>query len=99
MMITPGASPQAGRFQLVWAKRLGRLQILRLIRKIYTGEHLQHPQVYVRHARHVKLSSDPPAYVEAEGELIGQTPIDVKVYPAALRFAARKIKRKPYLDG
>lgn len=92
MMITPGASPQAGRFQLVWAECLGRLEVLRLLREIYAGEHLDHPKVFTRYACHLKLTADPAAYVEAEGELIGRTPIEMKLYPAAFHFAAKNAK-------
>jgi hypothetical protein len=35
------------------------------------------------------LTTDPQAYVQAEGELIGRTPIEVRLYPRTLSFAAR----------
>ena len=89
MMITPGASPRAGRFQLVWGQYTGRLEVLRLLQKIYTGQHLDHPRVHVLFGRHLNLTAHPQAYVQAEGELIGQTPVEVKLYPRTLRFAAR----------
>ena len=89
MMITPGASPQAGRFQLVWGQYPGRLEVLRLLQKIYTGQHIYHPQVHTRYGHHLKLTADPQAYVQAEGELIGRTPIEVRLYPRTLHFAVR----------
>jgi len=93
MMITPGASPQAGRFQLVWGQYTGRLKVLRLLQKIYTGQHIYHPQVHTRYGHHLKLTTDPQAYVQAEGELIGRTPIEVRLYPMRLSFAARNTNR------
>jgi YegS/Rv2252/BmrU family lipid kinase len=88
MMITPWASPQAGRFQLVWGRNLGRLKLLRLLQKIYRGQHLYHRQVHSHFGHHLKLSGHPQAHVQAEGELIGRTPINVQVAPAKLCFAA-----------
>jgi len=90
MMITPWASPQGGRFQLVWGKNPSRLEVLRLLQKIYAGRHLHHPDVGTRYSYHLKLSGHPQAYVEAEGELIGRTPIDVEVTRGKLCFAARE---------
>ncbi|MBW1858579.1 MAG: diacylglycerol kinase family lipid kinase [Deltaproteobacteria bacterium] len=89
MMITPWASPQGGRFQLVWGRNPGRLEILRLLQRIYAGRHLHHSHVGTRYSHHLKLSGHPQAYVQAEGELIGRTPIDVEVTPGKLYFAAR----------
>lgn len=90
MMITPWASPQGGRFQLVWGKNPSRLDVLRLLRQIYAGRHLNHPHVGTRYSHHLRLSGHPQAYVQAEGELIGQTPISVEVTCGKLCFAAQE---------
>ncbi len=90
MMITPGASPQGGRFQLVWGQHQSRLEVLHLLSKIYAGQHLCHPRVHTRYGRHVRVTAEPRAYVQAEGALIGQTPVEVEHYPMKLQFAAAK---------
>ncbi|MBW2566404.1 MAG: hypothetical protein JRE24_05890, partial [Deltaproteobacteria bacterium] len=61
--------------------------------KIYTGQHLDHPQVHMLYGRHLNLAAHPQAYVQAEGELIGQTPVEVKLYHRALHFAVRNTER------
>jgi YegS/Rv2252/BmrU family lipid kinase len=88
MMITPGASPQADHFQVVLGQKLSRLELLTLLPRLYTGKHLEHPRVTTDYAGHIKINADPPAYVEAEGELEGRTPIEVAIIPRALRIAA-----------
>jgi YegS/Rv2252/BmrU family lipid kinase len=90
MMITPWASPQGGRFHLVWGRNPGRLEVLRLLQRIYAGRHLQHPHVGTCYGRQLKLSSYPQAYVQAEGELIGRTPINAEVISGKLCFATRQ---------
>ncbi len=92
MMITPGASPDSDHFQVVLAQRLTRLAVLGLLPKIYKGQHLEHPQLLHGAAGHIAVSADPPALVEAEGELIGRTPLDIEVLPRALQFAGQPIK-------
>ena len=88
MMITPGASPQAGHFQVVLAQKLSRLELLTILPGLYAGKHLDHPRIQAAYAGHIKINADPPADVEAEGELEGTTPLEVTIIPQALRIAA-----------
>ena len=88
MMITPGASPQAGHFQVVLAQKLSRLELLALLPGLYFGKHLDHPRITAAYADHIRIEADPPAYVEAEGELEGTTPLEAAIIPQALRLAA-----------
>ncbi|MCU0561012.1 MAG: YegS/Rv2252/BmrU family lipid kinase [Desulfobacterales bacterium] len=87
MRITPAGNPTAGRFQVVWGENLSRLELLRLLPKIYAGGHLGHPKVRSRCACRVALAAQPAAGVEAEGELIGTTPVGLEIHPRRLRIA------------
>lgn len=87
MMVAPGASVQSPRFQVVLGQRLSRRALLWLLPKVYTGKHLDHPQVAAFYAEQVKAAADPPAWVEGDGELLGRTPLEVTVIPEALQFA------------
>ena len=91
-MITPGAAVNAGRFQLVWSDSVSRLELLHLFPKIYSGAHLSDPRAHSLHGHGVRLSADPPAYVQADGELLGTTPIEVGIFSGGLRFAARGVR-------
>jgi len=88
LMITPGASPQAGYFQVVLAQKLSRLELLGLLPGLYCGRHLDHPRITAAYASRIAIHADPPAEVEAEGELEGLTPVEVAIIPQALRIAA-----------
>ena len=88
MMITPGASPPAGQFQVVIAKKLSCLELLGLMPGLYFGRHLDHPRVTSAYASRITINADPPAAVEAEGELEGTTPLEVTIIPRALEIAA-----------
>ncbi len=91
MMIAPGASPQAGQFQVVVGQQLSCLELLILLPRIYFGRHLNHPQVDAAFAGQVRINADPPAYVEAEGEVEGLTPLEAAILPQALQVAARAL--------
>jgi diacylglycerol kinase (ATP) len=88
LMITPGASPQAGHFHVVLAPKLTRLELVAIFPRLYAGKHLDHPRIQADYAAHIKINADPPADVEAEGELEGTTPLTVTIIPQALRIAA-----------
>ena len=86
MMIAPDASPLARSFQVLWSNGVGHLKILSLLAKVYRGRHQGDPCVCSRHAGRLSIEAEPPAYVEADGELLGLTPMEVRLHPAALRF-------------
>jgi diacylglycerol kinase (ATP) len=92
ILIAPQAAPQSDSFQLVWVQQLSRPQALRLLPALWTGRQLSHPQVCASHAGHLKLVATPVACVQAEGELIGRSPIEVKLTRRAFNFAAISAK-------
>jgi diacylglycerol kinase (ATP) len=86
--IAPQASPHSGRFQVVWDENLSRLALLSLLGKTFSGDHLAHPRVHARFAQRLELSADPPAVVQAEGEPVGRTPLEVRLSPKKMHVAA-----------
>jgi diacylglycerol kinase (ATP) len=92
ILIAPQASPQSDCFQLVWVQQLSRLQALRLLPAFWVGRQFAHPQVHASHAGYLKLKAAPAAFVQAEGELIGRTPIEVALNKRAFNFAAISAK-------
>ena len=91
LMITPGASPRAGHFQVILAQKLSCLEVLGLLPRLYLGKHLNHPRLAAVYAGQITINANPPADVEAEGELEGTTPLEVMIIPRALRIAARSL--------
>jgi len=90
MMITPWASPHSGRLQLVWDRQLSLLEVITLFPQVYLGRHLKHPKIRTRFALNLKVAAEPSSLVEADGELAGLTPLEVKLYPKAFQVAAPK---------
>ena len=87
-MITPGASPQAGHFQVVLAQKLSRLELLRLLPGLYSGQHLDHPRITAAFAGQVTIHADPRLMWKRRGSWRALTPIEVAIIPQALRIAA-----------
>jgi diacylglycerol kinase family enzyme len=54
----------------------------RLLRRDFTSDEC----ILYRSGRHIRLDTDPPHEVQADGELVGETPIEVEVVPLAALF-------------
>jgi diacylglycerol kinase family enzyme len=57
-----------------------------LVPRIMKGLHLTHPGVRRRTAATFRLDTDVPWPVEVDGDAIGNTPVDGRVLPAAIRL-------------
>jgi YegS/Rv2252/BmrU family lipid kinase len=84
MMILPGAVPDDGLFDVLWAHGISRPGILGLLTKIYKGKHVDHPGIEMTRARRVEVSSSLPLIWHMDGEIGGRLPISVEVVPKAL---------------
>lgn len=91
MMIAPSISPGSDAMQIMRVAPLRPWDILPLLMKLYVGKHATHPRVHTRMASHLKVAADPPAFVEADGEPIGLTPMEVFFHRGAFQFAARSL--------
>ncbi|ATB29041.1 lipid kinase [Melittangium boletus] len=71
---------------------LGHMQDLstlaRVAMTLRSGEHLSHPAVRAVSGSHIYVEATPPQDVNADGEMIGQTPVRFEIRPGALRVYA-----------
>jgi diacylglycerol kinase (ATP) len=60
---------------------------------VVTGKHKADPNVRYYRARHsVAITSNKPTLVQADGEVLGETPVRVEVVPGAVRVIVPKLK-------
>lgn len=88
MHVAPSAQPDDGLFDVVRVRHLGRLEVLVNLRRLYDGTLPAHPKVDIGHARCLRLETPRPCAIQADGELVGETPATFSVLPAALTVAA-----------
>jgi YegS/Rv2252/BmrU family lipid kinase len=58
----------------------------RLLRKNFTSDET----MLYRSGRHIRVETDPPHITQADGELLGMTPIEIQVAPRAVRLLVPK---------
>lgn len=84
MMICPGASYADGVFDICIVHGISRLQLIRIFPKVYRGQHIFHRAVTMLQGQKVEVISDSPMLAHGDGEIIGETPIEVSVHKEAI---------------
>lgn len=87
MKIVPHARLDDGVLDLFTVAPVGRLRLLRLFPKVFSGAHTKLDVVSFRPLRSIRIDA-PGMVAYADGERIGPLPIDVEVLPHALRVLA-----------
>ncbi len=86
MIMAPQAILDDGAFDVVIARAMSRVTLLRLFPLIFTGDHVKDPHVEVVTCSRLEVEFDPPRPVTPDGELLGTTPLSVEVLPRALEM-------------
>jgi YegS/Rv2252/BmrU family lipid kinase len=84
MQFAPRAKPDDGLVDLVTIDHLGILATLARLPKIYNGRLLGDPAVYWRATESMVISTDVPVRVEADGQLLGTTPVRIRTLRRAV---------------
>lgn len=86
--ICPGARPEDGLFDLTVVGATRRRDFLRILPKIRSGGHVDHPSVRALRARSVRLSGGADWVAYADGEPLSPLPVAVECVPGALSVVA-----------
>ena len=85
MRISPRSYPADGKLD-VQISTGPKSQAFTILPKIYRGEHLPDPHIKEMLGAEITVESDRPVPVEADGEVLGTTPVRVDVLKEALRL-------------
>ncbi len=88
MFLAPQADPADGLLDAVIIGDLSKPDLVWSLPRIYRGTHLTHPKVTVKRAREICANPERRMAVQADGELVGETPARFYVLPAALTVVA-----------
>jgi diacylglycerol kinase (ATP) len=84
MMIAPQASLEDGQLDVCLITDIDRFKLFCLFPKVYFGRHLDMHEVDYFQTSRLRLETEHPLDVYADGEFVCQTPVDVSVAPRAL---------------
>ena len=73
MKVCPDAVMSDGLFDVMVLKPVSKVEFIRVFPKVFSGKHIEHPQVEIYRTRRVSLHADAVAY--ADGDRIGGLPV------------------------
>jgi diacylglycerol kinase (ATP) len=82
--IAPMAEIEDGLLDFAVIGDFAKFELLKQVPSVYRGRHVDHPKFLHRRAKSIRIETLQPARVQADGELIGSTPVTFTVEPGAL---------------
>lgn len=89
MRLTTKAELDDGKLDLCFVRGVGKWTILRFFRTVFAGTHLQLKQVEYLQTDRLRLETEKPMPVYADGEYVCDTPVEFAAVPRALRVIGR----------
>lgn len=87
--VCPTADPTDGLFDVTLLRRASRLDLLKLLPGLRTGNHVHHPIVTTSRTKKIRLGEANGWVAYADGERIGPLPVEVMCVPNALKVVGR----------
>ncbi|WP_199620413.1 diacylglycerol/lipid kinase family protein [Paenibacillus alkalitolerans] len=84
MVICPGASYSDGVLDICIVHGISRFELVRVFPLVFKGKHISHSGVSILRGKEVKVVSSSPMIAHGDGEIIGQTPIEIDIRKEAV---------------
>lgn len=84
MFMAPHAKIDDGLLAVVYATDLTKLETLAVLPRVFSGRHLEHPKVSHTLAHEVRVDSETPLAIHADGESLGTVPAVFRIVPQAI---------------
>lgn len=83
-LMAPKAVIDDGLLDVILLNKLSRIRLLQCLPKIFTGEHVKLKEVECFKARKIKVETVPQKLLTPDGQLIGNTPIEIECFSKKL---------------
>lgn len=83
-LIAPSASLDDGLLDVTILENLPRRRLLKLFPSIYSGRHVEYPEISTCQARHISIQSPHGLLLGPDGEFQGRSPVDIHCLPQDL---------------
>jgi YegS/Rv2252/BmrU family lipid kinase len=80
------AGSHPGKFDVIVLQRADLTGFMALLPSLVSGAPPNHESIQHWHAREVKVTADPPQTVQADGEMLGKTPVTAHIIPNAVNI-------------
>jgi len=86
--MAPSAEIDDGLLDVTLLGKANRRQLLKAFPKVFTGEHVNLDIVETFKAKHIKIATDIPKILTPDGEIMGETPLEVECLKKAVEIFA-----------
>jgi diacylglycerol kinase family enzyme len=90
LLIAPDALMDDGLLDVIVVSDIGRVNLMFNFPRVYWGRHLSHTSFSAYKTSQIKITSEKPMPKIFDGDLLGTTPVDVKVQPKALNVVVKE---------
>jgi diacylglycerol kinase (ATP) len=85
ILIAPHARMDDGKLEICVVEAMAKTRLLRLFPSVFSGRHLDLPEVRYFQADRLRIETEKPSEVYADGEYVCVTPVEIAVERAALK--------------
>ncbi len=87
--IVPYADPTDGQLDICLVRMMSAGRVLRIFPRVYWGGHMTHPSIFSYRTGNLKMETEQPVVLFADGEPLGETPAEISSVPGALRVVCQ----------
>ncbi|XID94806.1 diacylglycerol/lipid kinase family protein [Paenibacillaceae bacterium WGS1546] len=95
MHICPDASYTDGVFDICIVHGISRFGVIRIFPRVIAGKHIYRPGISMLRGQEIKIFSSNPMLAHGDGEVIGETPIDISIRREAIHVICQEKSRDP----
>ena len=88
-LMAPNARFDDGLLDVTLLGKLTRRRLLKCFPKIFTGEHIYLDEIETFQAKHIRISTDVPKVLTPDGEIVGNSPLEVECLHQAVEVFGR----------
>ena len=86
MKIAPGAVADDGALDVCLVQSVSRWEVVRMVPRVFSGGHLTNPAVSMHRVKRLKIETEEPMPIWADGERVAETPAEISVVPKAINL-------------
>ena len=86
MKIAPGAVADDGALDVCLVQSVSRWEVVKMVPRVFSGGHLTNPAVSMHRVKRLKVETEAPMPIWADGERVAETPAEISVVPKALNL-------------
>lgn len=91
MIQVPHAIADDGLYSITLIKKMGKLNILANVKRLYDGSIVTHSKVETYMAKSVQIDGSTPLHLETDGETLGHGPVSFQIIPKSVRVISGEL--------